>query len=83
MMAGLPHRDPTPRDPRADRNLAELEADELVAIAAKPSGMVVSILQSADALTLEENVELPMRLAEWIAVTGIRVAKRRRVGLAQ
>src|SRR4030088_1663141 len=63
MMAGLDR--PTSGAIRVrDRNLAELEADELARYRRETVGMVFQSFQLLPRMTLEENVELPLRLAE-------------------
>src|SRR5258706_14048492 len=63
MMAGLDR--PTSGAIRVqERNLAELEADDLARYRAETSGMVFQSFNLLPRMTLEENVELPLRLAE-------------------
>jgi ABC-type lipoprotein export system ATPase subunit len=63
MMAGLDR--PTSGAIRVrDRNLAELEADELARYRRETVGMVFQSFNLLPRMTLEENVELPLRLAE-------------------
>src|SRR6202045_5104652 len=63
MMAGLDR--PTAGAIRVrDRNLAELEADDLARYRRETAGMVFQPFNLLPRLTLEENVELPLRLAE-------------------
>ena len=47
-----------------DRNLAELEPDELARYRREMVGMVFQSFNLLPRMTLEENVELPLRLAE-------------------
>src|SRR6202790_4509493 len=47
-----------------DRNLAELEPDELARYRRETVGMVFQSFNLLPRMTLEENVELPLRLAE-------------------
>src|ERR1700674_1502923 len=47
-----------------ERNLAELEADELARYRRETVGMVFQSFNLLPRMTLEENVELPLRLAE-------------------
>src|SRR5437667_12906216 len=72
LMAGLDR--PTSGAIRVrERSLAELEADELARYRRETVGMVFQSFNLLPRMTLEENVELPLRLAEveW------RVTKRR------
>src|SRR5881398_4114782 len=63
MMAGLDR--PTSGAIRVrERNLAELEADELARYRRETVGMVFQSFNLLPRMTLEENVELPLRLAE-------------------
>src|SRR5437867_6900853 len=63
MMAGLDR--PTSGAIRVrERNLAELEADELARYRRDTVGMVFQSFNLLARMTLEENVELPLRLAE-------------------
>ena len=63
MMAGLDR--PTSGAIRVrDRNLAELEPDELARYRRETVGMVFQSFNLLPRMTLEENVELPLRLAE-------------------
>src|SRR5947199_6453483 len=63
MMAGLDR--PTSGAIRVrERNLAELEADELARYRRQTVGMVFQSFNLLPRMTLEENVELPLRLAE-------------------
>src|SRR5438093_9236278 len=63
MMAGLDR--PTSGAIRVrERNLAELEADELARYRRDTVGMVFQSFNLLPRMTLEENVELPLRLAE-------------------
>ncbi len=63
MMAGLDR--PTSGAIRMqDRNLAELNADELARYRRETVGMVFQSFNLLPRMTLEENVELPLRLAE-------------------
>ncbi len=63
MMAGLDR--PTSGAIRVhDRNLAELEADDLARYRRETVGMVFQSFNLLPRMTLEENVELPLRLAE-------------------
>jgi putative ABC transport system ATP-binding protein len=63
MLAGLDR--PTSGAIRVqDRNLAELEADELARYRRETVGMVFQTFNLLPRMTLEENVELPLRLAE-------------------
>src|SRR5207253_10058472 len=63
MMAGLDR--PTSGAIRVrERNLAELEADELARYRRNTVGMVFQSFNLLPRMTLEENVELPLRLAE-------------------
>src|SRR6202035_5755729 len=63
MMAGLDR--PTSGAIRVrDRNLAELEPDELARYRRETVGMVFQSFNVLPRMTLEENVELPLRLAE-------------------
>src|SRR6202140_4346245 len=63
MMAGLDR--PTSGAIRVrDRNPAELEADELARYRRETVGMVFQSFNLLPRMTLEENVELPLRLAE-------------------
>src|SRR6266852_7913322 len=63
LMAGLDR--PTSGAIRVrDRNLAELEADELARYRRETVGMVFQSFNLLPRMTLEENVELPLRLAE-------------------
>jgi len=63
MMAGLDR--PTSGAIRVrERNLAELEADELARYRRETVGMVFQTFNLLPRMTLEENVELPLRLAE-------------------
>src|SRR2546430_16840360 len=63
MMAGLDR--PTAGAIRVrERNLAELEADELARYRRETVGMVFQSFNLLPRMTLEENVELPLRLAE-------------------
>jgi putative ABC transport system ATP-binding protein len=63
MMAGLDR--PTSGAIRVrDRNLAELGADELARYRRETVGMVFQSFNLLPRMTLEENVELPLRLAE-------------------
>jgi putative ABC transport system ATP-binding protein len=63
MMAGLDR--PTSGAIRVrERNLAELEADELARYRRDIVGMVFQSFNLLPRMTLEENVELPLRLAE-------------------
>src|SRR6202140_5665470 len=66
-----------------ERNLAELEADELARYRRETVGMVFQSFNLLPRMTLEENVELPLRLAEVDrAERGRRVAQALdRVGL--
>jgi len=47
-----------------ERNLAQLEADELARYRRETVGMVFQSFNLLSRMTLEENVELPLRLAE-------------------
>src|SRR6202171_1721598 len=61
MMAGLDR--PTSGSIRVrERNLAELEADELARYRRETVGMVFQSFNLLPRMTLEENVELPLRL---------------------
>jgi len=63
MMAGLDR--PTAGAIRVqERNLAELDADELARYRRETVGMVFQSFNLLPRMTLEENVELPLRLAE-------------------
>src|SRR5260370_42557872 len=63
MMAGLDR--PTSGAIRVrDRNLAELDKDELARYRRETVGMVFQSFNLLPRMTLEENVELPLRLAE-------------------
>ena len=63
MMAGLDR--PTSGAIRVrNRNLAELEPDELARYRRETVGMVFQSFNLLPRMTLEENVELPLRLAE-------------------
>src|SRR5207245_10613758 len=63
MMAGLDR--PTSGAIRVqERNLAELEADDLARYRRETVGMVFQSFNLLPRMTLEENVELPLRLAE-------------------
>jgi putative ABC transport system ATP-binding protein len=63
MMAGLDR--PTSGAIRMqDRNLAELNADELARYRRETVGMVFQSFNLLPRMTLEENVELPLRLTE-------------------
>src|SRR6266403_1471620 len=63
MMAGLDR--PTSGAIRVrERNLAELDADELARYRRETVGMVFQSFNLLPRMTLEENVELPLRLAE-------------------
>jgi len=63
MMAGLDR--PTSGAIRVqDRNLAELNADDLARYRRETVGMVFQSFNLLPRMTLEENVELPLRLAE-------------------
>jgi putative ABC transport system ATP-binding protein len=63
MLAGLDR--PTSGAIRVqERNLAELEADELARYRRETVGMVFQTFNLLPRMTLEENVELPLRLAE-------------------
>src|SRR5260370_22667283 len=63
MMAGLDR--PTSGAIRVrDRNLAELEPDELARYRRETVGMVFQSFNLLPRMTLEENIELPLRLAE-------------------
>src|SRR5258708_28633345 len=63
MMAGLDR--PTSGAIRVrERNLAELDADELARYRRETVGMVFQSVNLLPRMTLEENVELPLRLAE-------------------
>src|SRR5438094_6864592 len=63
MMAGLDR--PTSGAIRVrERNLAELEADELARYRRETVGMVFQSFNLLPRMTLEENVELPLRLPE-------------------
>jgi putative ABC transport system ATP-binding protein len=63
MMAGLDR--PTSGAIRVrERNLAELETDELARHRRETVGMVFQSFNLLPRMTLEENVELPLRLAE-------------------
>src|SRR5689334_10952964 len=63
LMAGLDR--PTSGAIRVrDRNLAELEANELARYRRETVGMVFQSFNLLPRMTLEENVELPLRLAE-------------------
>src|SRR5207245_191474 len=63
MMAGLDR--PTSGAIRVqERNLAELEADDLARYRRDTVGMVFQSFNLLPRMTLEENVELPLRLAE-------------------
>src|SRR5437867_8455860 len=63
MMAGLDR--PTSGAIRVqERNLAELEADDLAQYRRETVGMVFQSFNLLPRMTLEENVELPLRLAE-------------------
>src|SRR5467141_2985477 len=63
MMAGLDR--PTSGAIRVrERNLAELEPDELARYRRETVGMVFQSFNLLPRMTLEENVELPLRLAE-------------------
>src|SRR6266699_2998748 len=63
LMAGLDR--PTSGAIRVqERNLAELEADELARYRRETVGMVFQSFNLLPRMTLEENVELPLRLAE-------------------
>src|SRR5437899_8158610 len=63
MMAGLDR--PTSGAIRVrERNLAELEADELARYRRNTVGLVFQSFNLLPRMTLEENVELPLRLAE-------------------
>src|SRR5213078_2665092 len=63
MMAGLDR--PTSGAIRVrERNLAELEPDELARYRRQTVGMVFQSFNLLPRMTLEENVELPLRLAE-------------------
>jgi putative ABC transport system ATP-binding protein len=63
MMAGLDR--PTSGAIRVrERNLAEMEADELARYRRETVGMVFQSFNLLPRMTLEENVELPLRLAE-------------------
>jgi len=54
-----------------ERNLAELEADELARYRRETVGMVFQSFNLLPRMTLEENVELPLRPPpKWIATTG-------------
>src|SRR5438309_191707 len=76
MMAGLDR--PTSGAIRVrERNLAELEADELARYRRETVGMVFQSFNLLPRMTLEENVELPLRLAEVD-----RAERARRVSLA-
>src|SRR6202790_4636824 len=75
MMAGLDR--PTSGAIRVrDRNLAELEPDELARYRRETVGMVFQSFNLLPRMTLEENVELPLRLAEiYRAERSTRVAE--------
>lgn len=63
MMAGLDR--PTAGAIRVqERNLAELDADDLARYRRETVGMVFQSFNLLPRMTLEENVELPLRLAE-------------------
>ena len=63
MMAGLDR--PTSGAIRLqDRNLSELDADDLARYRRETVGMVFQSFNLLPRMTLEENVELPLRLAE-------------------
>src|ERR1700757_209206 len=63
MMAGLDR--PTSGAIRVqERNLAELDADDLARYRRETVGMVFQSFNLLPRMTLEENVELPLRLAE-------------------
>ena len=63
MMAGLDR--PTSGAIRVqERNLAQLEADDLARYRRETVGMVFQSFNLLPRMTLEENVELPLRLAE-------------------
>ncbi len=63
MMAGLDQ--PTSGAIRVqERNLAQLKADELARYRRQTAGMVFQSFNLLPRMTLEENVELPLRLAE-------------------
>lgn len=63
MMAGLDR--PSSGSIRVqDRNLAELDADDLARYRRETVGMVFQSFNLLPRMTLEENVELPLRLAE-------------------
>ena len=47
-----------------ERNLAEMSSDELAAYRSRTVGMVFQAFNLLPRMTLEENVELPLRLAE-------------------
>ncbi len=81
MMAGLDR--PTSGAIRVlERNLAELGADELARYRRETVGMVFQSFNLLPRMTLEENVELPLRLAEVGLAEVDRQDRESRVGEA-
>ncbi len=60
-----------------DKNLAELSPEHLARYRRETVGMVFQSFNLLPRMTLEENVELPLRLSKWIAASAAPASAKR------